>query len=65
MWIRRSNVLAPLSKLLSKDVKWSWTKVESKSFQAIKRIIAREVLLAHPTRTQAFAHFRAQLLLGA
>jgi hypothetical protein len=48
MWIRRSDVLAPLSKLTSNTEKWRWTDVEQKAFETMKRIIARETLLAYP-----------------
>jgi hypothetical protein len=32
MWIRRSHVLAPLTQLCSKKVKWKWGEEESKAF---------------------------------
>jgi hypothetical protein len=54
MWIRRSDVLAPLSKLTSKTVKWQWTAVEQKAFDTMKRIIARETLLVYPDFNQPF-----------
>ena len=54
MWIRRSDILAPLSKLLSKDVKWQWTSVEQTAFTTLKRVVSREVLLAHPDFTKPF-----------
>ncbi len=54
MWIRRSDVLAPLSKLTSKTVKWQWTTVEQKAFDTMKRIIARETLLVYPDFNQPF-----------
>ena len=48
MWARRSETLAPLSALTSKNVKWSWTEVEQKAFDTMKRIISRETLLSYP-----------------
>jgi uncharacterized protein YbgA (DUF1722 family) len=49
MWIRRTDVLAPLSKLTSKTAKWQCTEVKEKAFEMMKRIISRETLLAyHP-----------------
>ena len=54
MWIRRSDILAPLSKLTSKTVKWQWTEVEQKAFETIKRIIARETLLVYPDFNKPF-----------
>ena len=54
MWIRRSEVLAPLSKLTSKTAKWQWTDTEQKAFETMKRIISRETLLAYPDFTKPF-----------
>ena len=48
MWARRSETLAPLSALTSKNVKWSWTEVDQKAFDTMKRIISRETLLSYP-----------------
>ena len=42
MWRRRSHILAPLTALCSKTVTWKWTDECSKSFESIKRVIARE-----------------------
>jgi RNase H-like domain found in reverse transcriptase len=54
MWIRRSEVLAPLSKLTSKTAKWQWTDMEQKAFEMMKRVILRETLLAYPDFTKPF-----------
>ena len=54
MWIRRSHVLAPLAKLTSKEAKWVWTDLESRSFQKMKNIIAQETLLAYPDFNKPF-----------
>lgn len=50
MWIRRSEVLAPLTQLLAGDPKskWEWTPEAATAFAQIKKIIARKVLLTHP-----------------
>ena len=40
MWIRCSEVLAPLSKLTSKTAKWQWTEIEQKAFKMMKKIIS-------------------------
>ena len=48
MWIRRSEVLTPLTTLVSKSAKWQWTDVEGKAFDTMKRIIRREVLVSCP-----------------
>jgi hypothetical protein len=54
MWIRRSDVLAPLSRLTSKTTAWHWTDVEQKAFDTMKRIISRETLLAYPDFNKPF-----------
>ena len=54
MWIRRSEVLASLSKLTSKTTKWQWTKVEQKAFEMKKHIISRETLSANPDFNKPF-----------
>ena len=54
MWIRRSDVLAPLTALTSKTAKWQWTDVEQNAFDTMKRIMARETLLAYPDFNQPF-----------
>jgi len=54
MWIRRSEVLAPLSALTSKEAKWQWTNKEQKSFETMKKIISRETLLAYPDFNKPF-----------
>jgi hypothetical protein len=48
MWSQRAAMLAPLSALTSKKVRFKWTDEHQKSFDAIKRVIGREVLLAYP-----------------
>lgn len=54
MWIRRSDILAPLSRLTSSTIKWQWTEVEQKAFETMKRIIARETLLVYPDFNMPF-----------
>ena len=39
MWIRQSDVLAPLSRLVSNTTTWHWTDVEQKAFDTMKCII--------------------------
>jgi hypothetical protein len=48
MWIRRSDTLAPLNALTCKNTPWQWTAVHQKAFDDMKRIMARETLLAYP-----------------
>jgi len=54
MWIRRSDTLAPLTKLCSKTATWEWTEEQQKAFNDIKKIISREVLLAYPNFNEEF-----------
>jgi hypothetical protein len=54
MWIRRSEVLTPLTALVSKNAKWQWTDVEQDAFDTMKRIISREVLLSYPDFSKTF-----------
>lgn len=42
-----ADVLAPLYKLLRKEVLWRWTDVEQKAFQASKDLLTSESLLVH------------------
>ena len=48
MWKKRSEILAPLTALTSKNVKYKWKDEHQKCFDAIKRVIGREVFLAYP-----------------
>jgi RNase H-like domain found in reverse transcriptase len=54
MWIRRSDILSPLARLMSKDVKWQWTDSEQKAFEQMKRIIGRETLLTYSNFDKPF-----------
>ena len=53
-WPRRSDLMAPLSRLCSKTVPWKWTAVEQKAFANLKKIISKEVLLAYPDFNKPF-----------
>ena len=48
MWQKRSELLAPLTALTSKNVKYDWKDKHQKCFDAIKCLIQRELLLAYP-----------------
>ena len=54
MWRKRSELMAPLTRLTSKNVKFIWTEVEQKAFDDIKRILSRETLLAYPQFDKPF-----------
>jgi hypothetical protein len=53
MWPRRSEILAPLTRLTSKDVPFQWTDVERQVFDRIKAIVCCEVLLSYPDFNKA------------
>ena len=48
MWQKRSELLAPLTALTSKNLNDDWKDEHQKCFEAIKRVIGREVFLAYP-----------------
>jgi hypothetical protein len=54
MWPRRSEILAPLTRLTSKDVPHQWTHVEQQAFDKIKAIVCCEVLLMYPDFNKPF-----------
>ena len=39
MWVRRSDILSPLTALTSKKVKWHWTDVHQKAFDTAKKLV--------------------------
>ena len=54
MWPRRSEILAPLTALTSSKVKWKWEEEHDKAFREIKKVMARETLLAFPDFNKRF-----------
>ena len=54
MWKRRSHILSPLSRLVSKSVKFEWTEKEQKAFEDAKRMIQKETMLAYPKFGKTF-----------
>ena len=54
MWRKRSHVLAPLSSLVSKTVKFKWTEEHQKAFEEAKRMIQKETLLSYPKFGEEF-----------
>ena len=57
MWIRRSDVLAPLNALTSTQAKWQWTEKEQQAFETMKKIVSREVILAYPNFNEPFENY--------
>ena len=54
LWVRRSHILAPLTALTSTAVKWEWTDEHQRAFENMKRVMARETILAYPDFNQPF-----------
>ena len=54
MWRHRAHILAPLTKLCSTKTKFKWSSVEQNAFEAIKKIVGRDVLLSYPDFTKEF-----------
>ena len=54
MWRKRSELLAPLSRLTSETVKFQWIDVEQAAFNDIKRVLSTETLLAYPDFDRPF-----------
>jgi hypothetical protein len=54
MWPRRSEILAPLTRLTSKDVPFQWTDVKQQSFDKIKSVVCHKVLLSYPDFNKPF-----------
>ena len=53
-WIRRSDLLAPLTTLSGKKAKWKWTPVHTKAFETMKKVVANQVQLAFPDFNKPF-----------
>ena len=54
MWIKRSEILAPLARLTSTKNKWQWTPVEQKAFDNMKKVLSKDVLLRYPNFNAKF-----------
>ena len=67
MWIHRSDILAPLTALTSKNVQWAWTAEHQAAFEKAKALISRDVMLAFPDFSQFFEIYTdaSNLQLGA
>ena len=62
-----ANVLAPLYKLLRKDVKWNWGNQEQQSFDHSKEMLTSTALLVHydPTKPLILSCDASQYGVGA
>src|SRR5210317_758151 len=48
LYPKRSHILAPLSSMTSAKVKWQWTETHQKPFEDMKKVVAKETLMAFP-----------------
>ena len=67
MWIHRLDILAPLTALTSKNVRWAWAAEHQATFEKAKALISHEVMLALPDFAQPFEIYTdaINLQLGA
>ena len=67
MWQKRSELLAPLTALTPKNVKYDWKDKHQKCFDATKCMIGREVLKGYPDFNTPFEIYTdaSKLQLGA
>jgi len=54
MWKGRSHLMAPLTDRTSKTMAFKWTPECQHSFDELKKLISKEVLLSFPDYTQKF-----------
>ena len=54
LWPQRSHILAPLSALISSKVPYKWEPVHQKAFEAAKRMVLRDTMLAYPDFSKPF-----------
>jgi transposase InsO family protein len=67
MFPRRAHLLAPITRLQSKDVPFEWTPKCQQAFDQVKALICQETLLAYPDPNQPFDIYTdaSDLQLGA
>lgn len=49
-----SAIAAPLTDLLKKTTKWEWAKMSQQAFDALKKAIIKELILALPNHALPF-----------
>jgi hypothetical protein len=54
MWMHRSHMLTPLTRLQGQGVKFKWMNVEQTAFDNTKKIMAKETLLTYPDFNKTF-----------
>jgi hypothetical protein len=53
-WCHRSDLLAPLTSMTSKNVKFEWKEKHQHSFENVQKIICRQVMLTYPDFSETF-----------
>jgi hypothetical protein len=61
MWAKHSELLAPLSCLMSKNVKFQSTEKKQQEFEKIKNIVCQEVFLLSPDFLNPFVFIPTQV----
>ena len=54
MTLRRLHIIAPLTKLTSKNVPFIWTKEHQLTYDTIKNMLSKETLLRYPDFSKEF-----------
>ena len=54
MWPKRSELLAPLTDLTSKNKPFKWKEHHQKAFEAVKQAIVKDVMLSYPNFSKPF-----------
>ena len=54
IWVKRSELLAPLSSSTYKRAKWTCTECHQKAFENIQIIVSRETVLTYPNFNETF-----------
>ena len=71
MWVKSSEMLAPLTDLVracketkstknnkTKKLPWRWDPIHQQAFDKVKTTIAKDVVLAYPDSTKPFEMYR-------
>ena len=54
MWQHRSEILTPLSSMISKQIKWNWSKEYQKAFDTMKKLVFLKKLCFHANFNKPF-----------
>ena len=54
MWLKRLDILAPLTKLTAKTAKWNWTQECQNSFDKMKQTMQKDKFQVYPNFNEEF-----------